>query len=111
MKQLTIFLVIYCIVASSTKDPENQSTEEVETVRKPYQYKYTVKDEEKQLFFEKAESGDEQGKVSGKFTILLADGRLLTVEYVADKDDGFVPKISFKEHADPFSKESDDSVK
>lgn len=44
--------------------------------------------------------------MSGEFTILLADGRLMNVEYVADKEDGFVPKISFKD-VDPFSKDSD----
>lgn len=81
---------------------EDASVEEGDSYT-PYQYKYSVKHKEKQLYFEKDESGDDQGKVRGMFSTLLADGRLLTVDYVADKDDGFVPKISLKDHIDPFS--------
>lgn len=81
-----------------------------------------MKDENTNLFFDKTESGDEEGKinnlnlipqlysfnfhsgkVTGKFSVLLANGRLLTVSYVADREDGFVPRLSFKENADPFT--------
>lgn len=65
-------------------------------------YKYIVKDEEKRLFIEKSESGDENGNVLGQFSVLLADGRLMTVEYAANREEGFVPKLSFQDHADPF---------
>jgi hypothetical protein len=40
---------------------DNDSKEEEESP-KPYHYKYEAKDEEKQLFFKKEESGDEKGK-------------------------------------------------
>jgi hypothetical protein len=60
-----------------------------------------VKDAEKQLFFDKNEAGTEQGTVSGKYSVWLADGRLMTVEYTVDKDSGYVPKVSFQENANP----------
>lgn len=113
MKLLGIFLV-YCICcvysapqseveSLADNDERNSVTEETATA-KPYHYKYTVKDEEKQLFFEKSESG-EDGSVKGKFSVLLADGRLLTVEYVADKENGFAPKLSFENNFNPFKLE------
>lgn len=115
---LTILLGLFCSLVSSSPTPEaedNTSSEvdidEPKAEVKPYQYKYTVKDQDKQLFFEKTESGDENGKVTGKFSVLLADGKLLTIEYVASKEDGFVPKITLKPNTDPFSPEADDSVK
>jgi hypothetical protein len=90
---------------SSDIDDQTAST----SVYKSYQYKYTVADEDQSLFFEKEEAGDETGNVQGKFSVLLANGRLLTVEYEADKKNGFVPKISFKENPNPFQSESNDS--
>lgn len=60
-----------------------------------------MKDPEKMLFFDKNEIGDAQGKVTGKYSVLLADGRLMTVEYEVTKDTGFVPKITFQENANP----------
>lgn len=121
MKVLSLIIIIgtFCSFVTSESEIEGRESGEEnetgvkqqETASEPYQYKYTVKDEHKQLFFEKTESGDDKGKVTGKFSVLLADGKLLTVEYVADKEDGFVPKISLKTNSDPFSPEADDSVK
>lgn len=107
MKHLTIalLLVSYCVLVSSDDNSEKEGDSDEDTQKRPYKYNYRVKDEEKKLFFDKSESGDEEGKVTGKFSVLLADGRFLTVEYVADKDDGFVPKLSFKKNFDPFSTE------
>ena len=101
-----ILLSFSCCVLSSPapqNEPEEDSKSDERDPPIPYHYKYTVKDQDKQLFIEKSESFDEEGKVMGKFSVLLADGRLYTVEYAANKDDGFIPKISFKDHADPFS--------
>lgn len=95
--------------APAENNSENADIDDDEPSQ-PYQYTYIVKDEEKQLFFNKTESGDEKGKVSGSFSVLLADGRLMTVDYVADSSEGFVPKISYKDHADPFATDADNAV-
>ncbi|XP_037028919.1 pro-resilin-like [Bradysia coprophila] len=67
----------------------------------PYEYQYEVKDPEKQLFFDKSESGDAAGKVTGKYSVWLPDGRLMTVDYTVDGESGFVPKVSFQDNANP----------
>lgn len=68
-----------------------------------YEYNYKVEDAEKQLFFDKNEIGDDQGKVTGSYSVFLPDGRLMKVEYSIEKDSGFVPKITFQENANPFT--------
>lgn len=103
---LTILVPACFTLVTSAPVPEEKTDR-----FRPYQYKYIVKDEERQLFFTKNESGDVDGKVSGVFSVLLADGRLLTVNYVADKQEGFVPKITFENPADPFSSEIGDPRK
>lgn len=40
-------------------------------------------------------------KVTGKYSVWLPDGRLLTVEYTVEKETGFVPKITFQDNANP----------
>lgn len=114
MKFLKIsLLVIFCTFVLSAPANDNSENAEVDNDEssRAYQYSYTVKDEEKQVFFNKTESGDEKGKVIGSFSVLLADGRLMTVDYIADANEGFVPKISYKDHADPFSTDADNAVK
>ncbi|XP_077289667.1 pro-resilin-like [Arctopsyche grandis] len=68
----------------------------------PYEYNYEVKDPEKTLFFNKNENGDESGRVTGGYQVLLPDGRLMKVEYSVDGESGFVPKISFEDNAKVF---------
>lgn len=40
-------------------------------------------------------------QVTGKYSVWLPDGRLMTVEYTVTKDTGYVPKITFVENANP----------
>jgi hypothetical protein len=40
-------------------------------------------------------------KVTGRYSVWLADGRLMIVEYTADLKNGYVPKISFINNANP----------
>lgn len=67
-----------------------------------YQYEYKVQDPEKSLYFGAQEAGNEVGRVEGSYQVLLPDGRLMTVTYYIEGESGFVPKISFKENANPF---------
>uniref|UniRef100_A0A182QGU7 Cuticular protein RR family n=1 Tax=Anopheles farauti TaxID=69004 RepID=A0A182QGU7_9DIPT len=68
-----------------------------------YEYKYEVKDAEKQLFFDKNEAGDTAGKVTGRYSVWLPDGRLMTIKYVVDKEGGFQPEVDFQDNANPLS--------
>lgn len=42
-------------------------------------------------------------QVTGKYSVWLPDGRLMTVEYNVEKESGFVPKITFADNANPLS--------
>lgn len=83
MKLFTVSscLIVFCLLVSAAPVDDNSENNENDDDSKddspphPYHYKYTVKDEEKQLFFDKTESGDESGKVTGKYSVLQADGR------------------------------------
>ncbi|XP_052865435.1 pro-resilin-like [Anopheles cruzii] len=69
----------------------------------PYEYKYEVKDPEKKLFFDKNEAGDMAGKVTGRYSVWLPDGRLMTIKYIVDKEGGFQPEVDFQDNANPLS--------
>ncbi|XP_059613835.1 pro-resilin-like [Phlebotomus argentipes] len=68
----------------------------------PYEYQYEVKDPEKDLFFDKSESGDATGKVTGRYSVLMPDKRLMIVTYSVEGESGFVPQITFQDNANPF---------
>ncbi|KAG8226213.1 hypothetical protein J437_LFUL006314 [Ladona fulva] len=60
-----------------------------------YKFDYKVKDDEAGLDFghEEAREGDE---ATGKYYVLLPDGRTMIVTYVANND-GYQPEIKFEE--------------
>lgn len=116
---LAICLTFMCSFIASA--PQNNP---VALKHAPYNYDYKVEDAEKKLFHDKTESGDETGrvrnqflwklqtfvinanffdllKVTGRYSVWLADGRLMVVEYTADLQNGYVPKISFINNANP----------
>lgn len=73
-------LIVYWVLVSAAPvddNSENNKNDDKSTDNppQPYHYKYTVKDEEKQLFIDKTEAGDEKGKVTGKYSVLQPDGR------------------------------------
>lgn len=41
-------------------------------------------------------------KVQGRYSVWLPDGRLMTVDYTAAKETGFVPQITYTPNANPF---------
>lgn len=49
----------------------------------PYSFSYTSQDKEGSSSHE--ESGDGSGKITGKYTLMLADGRMRVVTYWADE--------------------------
>lgn len=68
----------------------------------PFEYSFEVKNTGNKLFFEKSEKSD-GNQVTGSYSVLLPDGRIQVVEYVADKENGFAPRISYNEN-NPFEK-------
>jgi hypothetical protein len=105
MKSVVIFVLFFLILVESQEDSKETQDEGGEPM--PYNYKYIVKDEEKELYIEKEETKDENDEVKGFYTYLLPTGRIMRVEYVADKDNGFVPKFTFEDR-NPFTNEKDD---
>ncbi|KAL1451845.1 hypothetical protein WDU94_006181 [Cyamophila willieti] len=69
----------------------------------PYQFEYKVEDQPNTLYFGANESGNEAGRVEGKYYVLLPDGRVMTVNYYVDGESGFVPTITFDQNS-PFGK-------
>lgn len=67
-----------------------------------YDYQYKVENPPTNTFFGKNENGDTAGKVTGSYYVWLPDGRLMTVDYIADGG-GFVPKISFQANSNPIN--------
>ncbi|XP_063705840.1 pro-resilin-like [Culicoides brevitarsis] len=91
-KEIVVIAALCYFVYSAPQAPEGYE---------PYEYQYEVKDAEKQLFFDKNELGDGTGKVTGRYSVWLPDGRLMTVDYTVDKESGYVPKVSFQDNANP----------
>lgn len=64
MKEVLISLTICSLIVTSIGAPQYSSEDDGTTnPRQPYQYKYEVKDESKQLFFDKNEEADDVGTV------------------------------------------------
>ncbi|XP_055297433.1 pro-resilin-like [Sitodiplosis mosellana] len=97
MWKIGLFLGVLIIAAAYAAPQAPADQEKYE----PYEYQYEVKDPEKMLFFDKNEIGDASGKVTGKYSVWLPDGRLMTVEYSVAKETGFVPKVTFQDNANP----------
>lgn len=106
LRQVVMAMWITVILSAPQPELQEQGEEAAEdevTKSAPYQFAYTVKDEQKLLFINRSETGNEDGKVQGKYSALLADGRFQMVEYTADKTDGFVPIISYSQDENTFS--------
>lgn len=87
-------------VADDKVEGGSDDTSEPEDGSKRFDYKFVVKNQGGKLFFSKSEKR-EGSQVTGAYSVLLPDGRVQVVEYVADKENGFVPKISYNENS-PF---------
>lgn len=72
-----------------------------------YMYKYVVRNRNANLFFDKAEMS-EDGKVNGSYSVLMPNGLVQTVQYFANKESGFVPRISYKDQGNVLEGDSRD---
>lgn len=63
---------------------------------RPFSYAYGVNDEYSGASFDKKETQDEHGVVSGEYRIALPDGRTQIVTYHADHQNGFIADVKFE---------------
>ena len=63
---------------------------------RPFAYEYGVKDEYSGAYFDKKETQDEYGVVSGEYRVALPDGRTQIVTYHADHDTGYVADVRYE---------------
>ena len=68
---------------------------------RPFAYEYGVKDEYSGAYFDKKETQDEYGVVSGEYRVDLPDGRTQIVTYTADPYGygGYVADVKYEGYA------------
>ncbi|XP_037938868.1 pro-resilin-like [Teleopsis dalmanni] len=91
----TSWLAIFTIICLCALWGSGEARPQAPELPEPYEYQFEVKDSEKELFFNKNEAGDASGKVNGQYSVWLPDGRLMTVVYTVDAENGFQPVVSF----------------
>merc|ERR1712018_1123560 len=62
----------------------------------PFAYTYGVKDEYSGASFDKSESQDAAGTVSGEYRVALPDGRTQIVTYHADHEGGYIADVKYE---------------
>jgi len=62
----------------------------------PFAYQYGVKDDYSGASFDKSESQNAEGVVSGEYRVALPDGRTQIVTYTADHTGGFVADVKYE---------------
>lgn len=72
----------------------------------PYEFSNRVSEQEADpngIYWTQDEQALEEtpGRVDGSYSVLLPDGRLMTVSYYVDGESGFVPTITFEENYSP----------
>ncbi|KAK3910919.1 Pro-resilin [Frankliniella fusca] len=93
MMKLAVVLVVAAVALSDARPQGGAPAADEKPM--PYEFEWKVDDAESKNNYGQNEVGNEAGRVEGKYYVLLADGRTMTVEYYVDGDSGFVPKISF----------------
>ncbi len=63
---------------------------------RPFSYAYGVQDEYAGTNFDKKESQDEYGVVTGEYRVALPDGRTQIVTYHADHDNGYIADVKYE---------------
>merc|ERR1719412_896072 len=61
----------------------------------PFEYKYGVNDDYSKTAFDKVETQDAYGKVTGSYKVNLPDGRVQVVTYVSDEN-GYQAEVSYE---------------
>merc|ERR1712177_93113 len=61
----------------------------------PFEYKYGVNDDYSQTSFDKVETQDDLGRVTGSYKVNLPDGRVQIVNYVSDEN-GYRADVTYE---------------
>ncbi|XP_063601421.1 pro-resilin-like [Penaeus indicus] len=104
----TKVVVLLCLVAAVAAD-SLESFESYESGEAKYDFNWAVKHDDSGNDFghQEARDGDH---TQGSYYVQLPDGRLQTVRYVVDGDDGYVAEVSYDGEARyPDSYESNES--
>eukprot|EP00088_Acartia_fossae_P071736 TRINITY_DN9929_c0_g1_i2.p1 TRINITY_DN9929_c0_g1~~TRINITY_DN9929_c0_g1_i2.p1 ORF type:complete len:115 (-),score=24.23 TRINITY_DN9929_c0_g1_i2:434-757(-) len=101
MRVLVFVGLVACIAASPLPQKGDEDLPPM-----PYEFSNKVTDpeaEENGIYWTQDEQAleDSPGRVDGSYSVLLPDGRLMTVSYYIDGDSGFVPTITFEENYTP----------
>ncbi|XP_066979041.1 cuticle protein 18.6-like [Macrobrachium rosenbergii] len=86
------------LVLAFPEDSYGPQAKEYQSQPMPYNFAYGVKDEYAGANYGHNEDSDGQS-VKGSYTVQLPDGRIQTVEYVADHFNGFQAKVSYQGEA------------
>ncbi|XP_037078377.1 adult-specific cuticular protein ACP-20-like [Pollicipes pollicipes] len=98
MKVLFVFAVVLALAtASDLRRYGGEQEEEEDSDHTPYQFSYSVDDED--TVFSQSEEGDDEGDVTGEYSVNLPDGRVQTVRYFGDNDDGYAAEVSYEGEA------------
>ncbi|KAK3864961.1 hypothetical protein Pcinc_029393 [Petrolisthes cinctipes] len=93
---LFLVVVVAAVALAKPSDPYHQPTYKPEPI--PYNFAYGVKDDYAGTDFGHNEDSDGQA-VKGSYNVVLPDGRIQTVEYVADHYNGFQAQVKYKGEA------------
>ena len=85
------------VVVASASDVRQYQEEEGDDDHTPYQFSYAVDDDD--TVFSQSEQGDEDGDVTGEYSLNLPDGRVQTVKYFADNEDGYTAEVNYEGEA------------
>ncbi len=99
MIKVSVFLVVVAAAAvtlARPSDPYHQPT--YKPVPVPYNFAYGEKDDYAGTDFGHNESSD-GNTVTGSYRVVLPDGRIQTVNYVADHYSGFQAQVSYQGEA------------
>ncbi|XP_049840102.1 uncharacterized protein LOC126284887 [Schistocerca gregaria] len=101
-KQVNVIaLLISGLILCASAMPQGGADATTEGPPMPYNFEWKVEDAPTNNYYGQQESGNEAGRVEGKYYVLLPDKRLQTVTYYVEGDSGFRIQISYEQNANP----------
>ncbi|XP_037078399.1 uncharacterized protein LOC119099365 [Pollicipes pollicipes] len=98
LQVLFVFAVVLALAtASDLRRYGGEQEEEEDSDHTPYQFSYSIDDED--TVFSQSEEGDDEGDVTGEYSVNLPDGRVQTVRYFGDNEDGYTAEVSYEGEA------------
>ena len=92
-----MFALLAVVASASDLGQYQEQQPEEDDEHTPYQFSYAVDDDD--TVFSQSEQGDEDGDVTGEYSVNLPDGRVQTVKYFGDNEDGYTAEVSYEGEA------------